>query len=81
MSSAYCIIGNSLLGWGIGIDNRPMLEALLTIACSKSAARTKRRGEKGVTLSHTSLTLEFFPRDAIEEYFRGTRTEDGSNPL
>ncbi len=47
VSSTYWIIGNFESCWGIGWDSTPTSWALLIMDWSRSAARTKRRGERG----------------------------------
>jgi hypothetical protein len=48
VSSAYCITGKSTPKSGEkGALSRPDLKALLIADCSRSAARTKIRGERG----------------------------------
>ena len=48
VSSAYCMIGNLLLGSAsIGSEKIPWVWALLTMHWRRSAARTKSKGESG----------------------------------
>ena len=61
VSSAYCTIGKSSSGWGIGAISRLEDAALLTSTCSNSAAITKSNGESGFPCRTPLLHLKNFP--------------------
>ena len=61
VSSAYCMTGKSELGDGIGSLRKPCWAALLRMDCSRSAARTKSKGERGSPCLTPLLQWKVFP--------------------
>ena len=62
VSSAYCIIGKSPPKLSeIGCFSTPISQALLTILCKRSAARTRSSGERGSPCLTPLLHLKVFP--------------------
>jgi hypothetical protein len=61
VSSAYCTIGKSSIGWAIGAWMMFGEAAWLIRTCNSSAASTKTRGDKGSPCLTPLLQLKNFP--------------------
>jgi uncharacterized protein YicC (UPF0701 family) len=48
--------------------------------CRTSAARTKSKGDRGISLPNSSSAFETATRDSIEEYYRRGRIKELLNP-
>jgi hypothetical protein len=65
VSSAYCTIGKSSMGYGIGAWRRFWEAAVLIDICRSSTASTNSKGESGSPCRTPLLHLKYFPETPL----------------